>query len=238
MGGQRRRVQRVPTISGVVFDLDGTLFDHHLSARLGLRAWLGARGVALDDELERAWFEAEARHFAAWRDGLVSFAEQRRRRLRDFLPLVGVRDQDDDLDGVFAGYLDAYERAWVGYDDVNSALASLRDLGLTTAVLTNGSEHQQRAKLSRLGLLNRVGPVFTAGPLGVAKPRPEAFHLVCRALDLAPSSVLYVGDDYEVDVVAARSAGLQAIHLDRYDAGPHTEPRRISTLADLHRLMP
>lgn len=226
----------MPTISAVVFDLDGTLFDHQLSARLGLQAWLKARGVALDDELERAWFEAEAKHFTAWRDGLVSFAEQRRRRLRDFLPLIRVRiGQDDDLDDVFAGYLDAYERAWAGYDDVDSALASLRDLGLTTAVLTNGSEHQQRAKLSRLGLLDRVGPVFTAEALGVAKPRPEAFHLVCRALDLAPASVLYIGDDHEVDVLAARSAGLQAIHLDRLDAGPLTEPHSISTLASLHR---
>lgn len=224
------------TISAVVFDLDGTLFDHQLSARVGLQAWLKARGVALDEELEQAWFEAEARHFTAWRDGHVSFAEQRRRRLRDFLPLIRVRvGQDDDLDEVFAGYLDAYERAWVGYNDVDDALVLLRDLGLTTAVLTNGSELQQRAKLSRLGLLDRVGPVFTAEALGVAKPRPEAFHLVCRALNLAPSSVLYIGDDHEVDVLAARGAGLQAVHLDRLDAGPHTETHSISSLASLHR---
>jgi len=31
-------VQRVLTISAVVFDLDGTLFDHQLSARVGLQA--------------------------------------------------------------------------------------------------------------------------------------------------------------------------------------------------------
>ena len=164
----------------------------------------------------------------------MSFVEQRGGRLRDFLPRIGVPvGQDDELDGVFAGYLAAYEQAWVGYDDVDGALTSSRGLGLTTAVLTNSSERQQRAKLSRLGLLDRVGPVFTAEALGVAKPRPEAFHLVCRALDLAPPCVLYVGDDHEVDVLAARSAGLQAIHLDRHADGPCKEAHSISTLATL-----
>lgn len=159
----------------------------------------------LNDELERVWLEAETRHFTAWRDGLVSFTEQRRGRLRDFLPSIEVAvGQDHELDDVFVGYLAAYEQAWVGYDDVDGVLKSLQALGLSTAVLTNGSERQQRAKLSRLGLLDRVGPVFTAEPLGVAKPQPRAFHLVCEALDLAPPRVLYVGDDHEVDVLAAR----------------------------------
>ena len=49
----------------MVFDLDGTLFDHGLAARLGLQTWLQAQGIVLDDELEQAWFEAETRHFTA-----------------------------------------------------------------------------------------------------------------------------------------------------------------------------
>lgn len=184
-------VTRVAALSAVVFDLDGTLFDHRVSARLGLEAWLAEQGVRLTDELEQAWFRAEERHFAAWRERRVSSFEQRRGRLRDFLPLIGAAVGDDgDLDAVFAGYLAAYERAWVGYDDVEAALTAVRDLGLLTAVLTNGAEEQQRAKLSRLGLLDRVGPVFTAEALGVAKPHPEAFRLVCAALDLPPGQVL------------------------------------------------
>lgn len=222
----------------MVFDLDGTLFDHGLAARIGLRSWLKARGVAPSAELERAWFEAESRHVTAWRDGQVAFTEQRRGRLRDFLPLIKVPvGQDDELDDIFAGYLNAYEHAWVGYDDVDGVLTSLQALGLRTAVLTNGSERQQRAKLSRLGLLDRVGPVFTAEALGVAKPQPQAFHLVCAALDVAPPRVLYVGDDLEVDVLAARSAGLQAIHLDRLAVGPADGTRSISSLVSLIQLL-
>ncbi len=97
-----------PNIDGVirartiVFDLDGTLFDHVGSARAGLGEWLSATGVEPTRALEEAWFAAEARHFVSWRDGLVSWNEQRRLRLREFLPLVGRSSgADDELDTLF-----------------------------------------------------------------------------------------------------------------------------------------
>jgi len=226
----------VSALAAVLFDLDGTLFDHPLSARRALDAWLADRGVPPSEELAAAWTAAEERHFAAWREGRVSFAEQRRGRLRDLLPLLGEPVGDDEaLDAVFAGYLAAYERAWVGYDDVDAALADVHGLGLATAVLTNGMEDQQRAKLAALGLLERVGPVFTAERLGVTKPRPEAFLRVCAALGLPPGQVLYVGDEHEVDVLGARAAGLRAVHLDRLGAGPADEAARVEGLGELVR---
>jgi putative hydrolase of the HAD superfamily len=159
-------------VSAVVFDLDGTLFDHSSSARRGLRQWLAGLDVVLTNELASAWFEAEERHVTSWREGVVSWAEQRRRRLRDFLPLIGVPvGTADDLDEAFvAGYLLAYERNWAGYDDVDAALNAVHGCGVVTAMLTNGAQEQQEAKLAHLGLLGRMGPVFTAEGLGVAKP--------------------------------------------------------------------
>lgn len=224
----------MPPLAAVVFDLDGTLFDHPTASRLAVRGWLTERGVPPTDALLQAWSAAEERHFRYWREGRVSFVEQRRGRLRDVLPLLGAPvGSDAELDAVFARYLVAYERAWVGYEDVDAAIDAVHALGLATAVLTNGGEGQQQAKLARLGLLERIGPVFTAEGLGVAKPSPVAFLRVCEALDVAPEQVLYVGDDHEVDVLAARAAGLRALHLDRLAAGPDTELERATSLADL-----
>ena len=221
-------------VTAVVFDLDGTLFDHHRSAREGLEAWLLALGSPLTDDLTLAWFAAEERHFMAWRQGDITFAEQRRRRLREFLPLIDRSVGDNaELDETFVGFLNAYRRAWCGYDDVFSGLEAVHRLGLTTAVLTNGSEEQQRAKLAHLGLLESVGPVFTAEALGAAKPSPRAFHAVCEHLGLSPSQALYVGDDHAIDVLAARAAGMRAVLLDRLGVGPLDEPERITTLAEL-----
>lgn len=221
-------------VAAVVLDLDDTLFDHTGSARAGVEQWLAARGVEVSEAVVEAWFAAEAVHHRDWAQGLVSFDEHRRRRLREVLPVAGLPvGGDDALDAVFDEYQRCYRRAWRGFDDVAPALAGLHGRGLVTAVLTNGMQDQQVAKVERIGLSQVVGPVFTAEALGVAKPSPRAFAAVCAALALAPGRVLHVGDNHDLDVVAARAAGLIAVHLDRAGAGPLEEAARITTLADL-----
>jgi putative hydrolase of the HAD superfamily len=218
----------------VIFDLDGTLLDHVGSVTSALCKWLPTLGVTLADEFVAAWFDAEKRHFPAWCSGEISFAEQRRRRLRDFLPLLGVTPGDDDaLNAVFAGYLSCYEAAWTKFDDVDLAVTELGRLGVQTAVLTNGTIEQQTAKLNAVGLHGQLGPVFTAEALGAAKPDPRTFLTVCDVLGVEPESATTVGDLYDLDVLAPRAAGLNAVYLDRQDAGPYDEPCRITSLRQL-----
>ncbi|MEV4636723.1 HAD family hydrolase [Actinoplanes sp. NPDC049548] len=222
-------------LRGVLLDLDGTLVDHAAAADAGLRAWLPTIGRAATDAAVARWTAVQEPHLAAWRAGTISFAEQRRRRLRDFLGTPS--PPDAELDATFAGYLHHYEAAWRAYDDVPDALAAIAEAGLVTAVLTNGSTVQQRKKLERTGLGGRVGPVFTVENLGVAKPAPEAFHRACSQWGLRPDEVLSVGDDHAFDVVAARTAGLRAAHLDRLGTGPPGEPVRLRSLRDLGPLL-
>ncbi|MGX6608016.1 HAD family hydrolase [Micromonosporaceae bacterium Da 78-11] len=216
-------------LRGVLFDLDDTLIDHRGAVARALRAWL----PALDDSALTVWNAAQERHLVAWRERRISFAEQRRRRLRDFLPAVGIEFADDDLDQIFEGYLREYEAAWAVFPDVEDALTTLAGAGLVTAVLTNGTTEQQNDKLARVGLAGRVGPVFTVEDLGVAKPDPAAFRTACARWGLDPAAVLSVGDRHDLDVLPARLAGLRAVHLDRHHTGPPDEPARITTLRDL-----
>ena len=141
--------------------------------------------------------------------------------------------------GEFEGYRSAYQRAWVGFDDVLPTITRLarEHPKMVRAVLTNGAEIQQRAKLTALRLDRLLPTVFTAEALGVAKPDPASFQAVCDALRIEPSRVLHVGDRYDLDVVAARAAGMQAVHLDRDGIGPHDEPLRIRALTELGDLL-
>jgi putative hydrolase of the HAD superfamily len=215
---------------GVLLDLDGTLVDHESAAAAGLRGWLPELGLVPDATAIARWSAVQEPHLAAWRDGRISFTEQRRRRVRDYL---GTRGTDAELDELFAGYLTHYEDAWRAFDDVAEALTGLAAAGLATAVLTNGSRGQQLRKLARTGLEGGVGPVFTVDDLGVAKPDPEAFQRACERWGYAPAEVLSVGDNHALDVLAARAAGLSAVHLDRYGRGPAGEPHRITSLREL-----
>jgi putative hydrolase of the HAD superfamily len=232
-----------PTISAVVFDLDGTLLDHRTSASNGLARWVTGLGVPMTGEIERAWFVAEEQHFGEWRRGEIGHTEQRRRRMRSFLPVIGRPvGIDHELDQAFESYLEAYRSCWVGFDDIDDAVDAVLARGLVTGVLTNGTRVLQEGKLAHLGLLRRIGPVVCAAELGVAKPHPDAFLAACAAVGVPPDQVLYVGDEHAVDVVGARAAGLQAVLIDRgqYDRGeaePVEEPARIFSLTDLTELL-
>lgn len=215
----------------VIFDLDGTLMDHKASVNTALRAWLPTLGALPSDDLVTAWFAAEERHFPAWLAGEIGWQEQRRRRLRDFLPLIGhPAATDAELDAIFADYVVSYEASWTRFDDILPALRDLAELGVPTAVLTNGSTIQQNAKIAAIGLTDTIGPVFTAEELGAAKPDERAFSRTCERLGVHRGEALHVGDDHALDVVAARSAGLSAVHLDRYGLSPRTETARLTSL--------
>jgi putative hydrolase of the HAD superfamily len=222
-------------LAAVLFDLDGTLLDHDAASTAAIRGWLPGYGIGPAD-IEAAvplWLELEQRHYPAWRAGEISFAEQRRRRTRDFFGALSIPVRAGDLDAAFAQYLTGYEAAWTAFDDAVPALLRVRDSGLRAGVLTNGDLGQQTAKLTRTGLAGHCGPVFASSVLPAAKPDPRAFAEACRRLDARPEQVLMVGDNYEIDILAARAAGLTAVHLDRGGRRPEPDPARISTLADL-----
>jgi putative hydrolase of the HAD superfamily len=219
-------------LRGVLLDLDDTLLDHHGAVSRALRLWLPSLSVTPSAEHLTLWNKVQEPHLKAWRERRIDFNEQRRRRLRDFLPAIQVPYAESDLDEIFGGYLRAYEDSYRSFPDVPAMLATIAAAGLTTAVLTNGSRQQQNRKLEKVGLTG-IGPVYTPDDLGVAKPDPAAFRLACDRWGLAPAEVVSVGDNHEFDVLGARAAGLHAIHLDRRGEGPFDEPHRIGTLAAL-----
>lgn len=205
----------------ILFDLDDTLIDHQGAALAAITGMVARFPAAQRPgaELADRWSTLTRRHLAEFLAGECSFAEQRRRRLRGFLPLLGESVPEDAvLDAWFAEhYLPAYEAAWRIHIDVRPCLSALACLPTTPrrAVLTNGDARQQRAKLDRFGLLDAFDAVLTPADLGVAKPDPACFTLACRRLSVDPGAAISVGDWLEGDAVAAAHAGLTGIWLDR-----------------------
>jgi putative hydrolase of the HAD superfamily len=234
----------VPGAAVVLFDLDGTLVDHDSALREGLIGWLTSKKLATEqqclDGLVELWDAVAERHFPAFRAREITFQEQRRRRLREFLPYLGVQIEgldDSALDRVFEDYLELYEAAWRAYADVTPCLAALHALGLRIAVLTNGEQSQQEQKLRRTGLHHYFEVVMSSSLLGAAKPYPEAFRLACARLAAEPEAVTYIGDRLDVDAQAASAAGLRGVWLDRRGSSQGEFAPTVSSLAEVLELV-
>ena len=102
------------------------------------------------------------------------------------------------------------------FPDVAPALTRLR-LRYALASLSNGN-----ADLARIGLGHVFAVSLNARQIGAAKPHPRCFERLAQELAVDPGAIAYVGDDPQLDVAAARAAGLRTVWMNRRAlAWPH-----------------
>ena len=69
--------------------------------------------------------------------------------------------------------------------------------------------------------------VIVSQRVGTIKPHPEIFRVAAAVLEVAPASILHVGDDWAADVVGAKASGWRAAYLHTPDgASPLPASRR------------
>jgi HAD superfamily hydrolase (TIGR01549 family) len=109
--------------------------------------------------------------------------------------------------------------ALVLFDDVLSTLKMLKERRLILGLLTNATKD----KLSlhrKLGLERYLDFVVTSQEAGADKPKPPIFLAALDRAKVKAFEALHVGDQYQLDVVGARGAGINPILIDRYDLYP------------------
>lgn len=94
-------------------------------------------------------------------------------------------------------------------------------------ILTNGDGEMQRAKIHRHDLGTLVDEVIVSNEVKTRKPDPEIFDIARDRL--SADGHVYIGDSFEEDIVGARDAGFEAIHV-RNDDGPIASVDRLGSL--------
>jgi HAD superfamily hydrolase (TIGR01509 family) len=112
------------------------------------------------------------------------------------------------------------------------SLARLRQAGLKLGVVSNSDGRVEQA-LQAAGLRQYFDVVIDSALVGVEKPDPRIFHAALDALKVAPEEALYVGDLYEIDVLGARAAGLDAVLLGKPEQMTELNCRTTSSIPEL-----
>ncbi len=222
-------------IRAVIFDIDGTLYDWETSIDRALRDVLPEVPTAYHNGLTNRMRQALADYALVVRDGLVV---DRKYWLLMVDPVPPWRAALPDADSELAqrvaqryqSLLDA-----VPFADVLPALEALR-AKYALGVLSNSPRSEET--LTRLKFRHYFIAVVAASEPW-RKPHPEAFRRACRALGIAPSEAVYVGDSLSNDVEGALGAGLISVWVDRYgdDYALPEGAWRISSLEGLPDLL-
>jgi 2-haloacid dehalogenase len=205
-----------------VFDAYGTLFDLH-SATARYAKEVGPQAMALSQlwrnkQIEYSWIRSGmARMPDGWRD-FWSLTEEALTYSMAALKIEnpGLREK---LLGAYMT-LDAYP-------EVPETLKRLRQTGMRTAILSNGTQKMLRAALAATGVEHLVDAIFSADDVKRFKPSAALYNQVPAYFDVTPQQAVFHTSN-QWDAAGAAAFGFQVVLIDR-----HSQPREYSFVKPL-----
>jgi 2-haloacid dehalogenase len=197
-----------PPPRAAVFDAYGTLLDVHAAvsrhaARLGPQA-VAVSALWRARQLEYSWILSAAGDYAP-------FWVLTQRALDHALAAHGIADP-----ALRADLLAAY-RALDAYPDAAPALAALRQAGLGTAILSNGSPEMLAESVAAGGLGPLLDDVLSVHPLGRYKPDPRVYALATARFACTPAEIAFVSSN-PWDAFGAARFGFRVVWANRAGA--------------------
>ena len=142
-------------------------------------------------------------------------------------------DPDETLARNLLGRMRQHKMNLVLFDDVAPALKDLNDRGLILGLISN-VEQDISGTLNGLGLTSWLSSIVTSQDAGVNKPQPEIFRYALKQAGVQPGESIYVGDQYQIDILGSRSVGMKGILVDRLDYNKEiTDCPRIRSFKEL-----
>lgn len=127
------------------------------------------------------------------------------------------------------GKMQQFDMKLVLFDDVVPALTELKGRGLILGLISN-VDRDITPLLSKLGLTSLLPVVVTSQNAGFSKPQPEIFQEALRQAGVQASEAIYVGDQYQIDIIGANKVGMKGVLLDRGDYAGETDCPRLQSL--------
>lgn len=187
------------------------------------------------EDLRRAWEAADAWFWETYHQpGNVAWTNDA--QIEDtwrsyhalMLEHLGFGDRKHELlDPIVESHLSA--RAWELYADTIEALELVRHhpsrAGRSPARIAVISDFGSALAdvMQDVGLSPYIDVLAISAVEGLAKPAREFFLLTCERAGVAPGDAVMIGDSYRADVLGARSAGMDAVLLDRQGAATETD---------------
>ena len=198
--------ERLENIEACVFDAYGTLFDFN-SAAERCRDVLGDKADDLSavwrtKQLQYTWLRAlMGKHAPFWQvtGEALDFA-------MDSLNIddSALRDRLMDL------YLNIE-----AFPEVVATLKALKEAGLKTAILSNGSPEMLAAAVDNTGTGPYLDAVLSVEEVGIFKPHPSVYQLACDRLGVDAARISFQSSN-SWDAVGAATFGMRVVWINRY----------------------
>ena len=204
-------------ISGVLIDIDDTMYSYDLPNKVAIKSCLKSmRASRLIQSISLVNFTK-------------LYVKHRSIVTKQLYPQGSCRSRQFAFDGLLRelkvlnaySHAERYERIyWKNFlkemkvsPEIKDFLIKVKKLGLTTCAVTDMQANFQIAKLKKLQLDQYIDYLVTSEEVGLEKPHPAIFQLALKKMGLTKKKVVMIGDSNQKDIKGAASCGIQGIYF-------------------------
>jgi putative hydrolase of the HAD superfamily len=212
-------------LKAITFDLDGTLYPEYKIA-------LPSIGVAL--RYPRLFY----------------FFNEVRKEIRTIFPIENFKKLQVELlakrlgksfnktemlieNIIYGKWLNSIRRM-KPYSGMRDLIISLRSAGYKCGLL---SDLPVKQKLSYLGLEDVWDFAFSSEETGYLKPNSIPFKKLIDCVEEKPENILYIGNNYEYDIVGAKIVGLKTAYFSRFNVKGNVADFTFKRFRDLQHFL-
>jgi len=101
------------------------------------------------------------------------------------------------------------------FPEVPNVLATLKDAGVKTAILSNGSPEMINGAIVHAGIGDLLDAVYSVEDVGIFKPHPRVYQIAVDDLGIAREKVCFMSSN-AWDVAGASHFGFRVVWVNRY----------------------
>lgn len=203
-----------PDITDVFFDLDHTLWDFERNSELTYQKIFKKHqiNIHLPDFL-KVYVPNNTKLWGMYQFDKIDKEELRYQRLKMSFDQLNLSISDQHIDLLadeYIKYLSTFNHLFAGTETILEYLRPKYKLH----IITNGFAEVQEGKLKNSGIAHYFKVIMDSEKAGVKKPNPIIFEKAMNLAKVQPENALMIGDNYEVDVLGARDAGMHALYFN------------------------
>lgn len=186
------------TISGVIFDLDDTLYSEKQYVRSGYKAV--AKLLGNESFSEKLW----------------TYFETGKLAIDEVLNEIGCMEKKEECLEVYQEQIPEIAL----YDGVADLILRLKNKGIKVGIITDGRVSGQRKKIEALGLDTLVDDIIITDELGglqFRKPCDIAFRIMQLRWGTPFEQIVYIGDNAAKDFLAPKQLGIRTLYFKNED---------------------
>lgn len=208
-------------IKHIFFDLDNTLWDYDKNSILTLKKLFRLMEIEekfnLDfEKFHENYYERNQELWELYRQDKIKKEDILNRRFKESFEELGVKDQKI-ADYFKNNYLDKIIHFNYLAENTEESLQYLKDKGYDLHVISNGFINPTQRKVEKTLIGKYISTVTSSEEVQINKPNPKIFEFGLNRANAIAEESAYVGDDWNVDIIGGKNAGLFPVYYDKYD---------------------